>query len=176
MFDLVSFSPAQKARAAIATLELASDDVKALDQLVQQTVLHPFVGPLIGLKATTLTELVEEVIVMGSDKERQSLLSDVAPLLTNARVRDTIAAGVVSIVKQMTVENQKVCYEVLKKFSEMPIQGIQGVKWRDEHHFISEGLLPVIYENHLAIKARKNGDLEDDCLSCPHCGMFIDDH
>lgn len=161
---MMLLSNRSKARMAIAALDLTDRDVEGLDVLVRETVIHPFVGPLIGLKSENLLDLIEEILDFMSDDDRASLLSDVVPLLANPRMCHAIAGGILSVVKQLKPEHQTSFVSILSKVSDMDIPQFKSQSWRDEHHFLSEGLLPFIHAT---------SDVEVAQPSCPHCGLFL---
>lgn len=162
---MISLSNRSKSRMAIAALDLSDHDVKGLDVLVRETVAHPFIGPLIGIEAENLTDFIEEVLNFLDSDEPSQVLGEVIPLLGNPKMRALIASGIISVVQQLSIEHKQTFRLLMQKISAMDIDEFQ-VKdgWRDEHHFISEGILPFLHAT---------SDVEVAEQSCPHCGLFI---
>ena len=162
MFNLSNRS---KSRMAVAALELSDQDVQGLDVLVRETIAHPFIGPLLGFEAENLTQLIEEILCLMENDEPSVIMTDVVPLLANPKIRQLIAGGIISIVQQLPNGHQQSFRTLISRVSAMDIAEFKRPEgWKDEHHFLSEGLLPFIH-------ATSDRDVVEP--SCPHCGMFL---
>ena len=142
---LNKLSSRQKARGALSLLNLTPEERSSLDSIVSDTMGNPFVGAVLGVDVISL----EELVIHGFDSmqddldDDESMVSTLRDKLTQPKVRQAVASGVVKALNTLSESNQKHALNVLVRISEMDFPEFDK-EFKNIEDFISNGLLNLV--------------------------------
>lgn len=155
-------SPRQKARGALAVLNLATKELSALDAVVDSICGHPLVGALIGVDARS----VEEVLVQyfGADTVIDTaVFAGVRSKLSEPKFRSVVASAIYRALSALPEQHAQYALLAIQRLAEMDFPEFQG-EFDNVQHFLAEGLLKL-----LSMPPEIN-EVELEMFICPGCG------